>query len=577
MSKKRLVFDSLFIILCISIFASIRVVFELYLPKNDVDAGLIISGFSTSYTIFLYFSLIIIFFIYGWTLRRWFIKRDLEENDTSLKHIYLIFLPIIILITINYALVSIFSFSLPSFYVQISSAFFEVLQLIAISTTIGILLYPQIEERLGLLFFKEILHDDENKLGLGSFQKQVRIHVKKYWKILMLILGVVIILSNFLVFIIYPSIPVTSSETLTIFYPNLKYIYDPSTGFRQKFFDYTNIPPSVLVDWKLVQSIMCLLIFGFIALMIYLPSKIDKPNNLRMKEVKEKPKEEISQENIAYNILTQSVELEEYDPPHIVRSTSKRGIKKIISRTKKSDFISIMGLLCFNTALSVVIIFIFQNMGLISVASLQIDDLYDGLFIDFSQLYWAGFNEEITFRFLILGVPLFIIYVIIFLILRLIKYKNQKSEAEEKLNNSHNFLDKINNTNPLLYLIGGWKRIDFIGLILLVFSSFCFGYVHYANGWGAWKIIQAGVAGVVFGYAYIMYGFHVSIFLHAANNFIIGYLITPNYGLIINGEFLFIVTTFLGALMLFYAFMIVLSKFFKGVNHMFRRYNQELS
>ncbi|MHA1199528.1 MAG: CPBP family intramembrane glutamic endopeptidase [Candidatus Heimdallarchaeaceae archaeon] len=577
MHKKRLIFDSLFIFLSISLFSVIRVILERSLPVNELNQGSILPGFSIAYSVFLYIGIIIVFLLYGWSLRRWFLKKELEKNDNSLKHIYAIFIAGFLIFVINYIVIYLLPLSPTNFYVQITIAVFEILQIIAISTTFGILFYPQIEEKLGLLLFKETLQADENKLGLGSVQKQVRFYSKKYWKILMVLLGFVIIFSNLLLFIIYPSIPVAANEGLNIFYPNFRYTYDPSTGFRQKFFDYTTISSSVLVDWKLVQSIMSLIILAFIALIIYLPSKTETKQKLEVKEIVETPKEETSQENIAYNILSPSVELQEYSPSHQINSQSKRRASKIFSKALESDLIGVMGLLCFNFALSMLIIFIFQNMGIITTISLQIDELYDNLYIEFSSLFWAGFAEEMIFRWLIFGLPLFIIYSIVYLILRAIKFKSPQKSIKEQTKKLPRFLEKIKTTNPLLYLIGGWKRVDFIGAIFLVFSSLAFGYVHYANGWGAWKIFQAGVAGLVFGYAYIKYGFHAAIFLHAANNFIIGFLITPNYGLMINGQFMFLILTFLGAFILLYFTMIVLSKFFKGMNLLFGRYNKENS
>ncbi len=574
MHQKRLTFDSLFILLSISLFGVIRVLLERFLPVNELNQGSILPGFSIAYSVFLYIGIIIIYLIYGWSLRRWFLRKELEENENSLKHIYLIFLILFIVIIVNYIVVYFVPLDPASFYVQLTTAVFEVLQIVAISTTFGILLYPQIEETLGVLIFKETLQADDRKLGLGSVQKQFRFYSNKYWKILMIILGLVIVFSNFLLFIIYPSIPVTSERGLNLYYPNFAFVYNPSTGYRQKIFDYISIPSSVLVDWKLVQSILSLLIFVFIVLIVYLPSKNNTNSDPTTPDLKESPKDETSQENIAYNILTPSVEIKEYSPSHQINSASKSRSSKIFSRALESDLIGVMGLLCFNFALSMVIIFIFQNIGVVSITSLQLEELYDNLYIDFSQLFWAGFAEEMTFRWLIFGLPLFVIYGIIYLVLRAIKYKSPQKSVELDSKKTPRILENIRSTNPLLYLIGGWRKLDFIGVIFLVFSSVAFGYVHYANGWGAWKIFQAGVAGVVFGYAYIKYGFHAAIFLHTTNNFIIGYLATPNYGLIINGGFLFLILTFLGAFILLYFILIVLSKFFKRMNKMFNRHNQ---
>jgi len=573
MQRKRLAFDSIFIVTSIALFSVILVLFERSLPTNELNQGSILQGFTTAYSIFFYFGIIIIYLIYGWSLRRWFLKKEIEEKDNSLRTTYLVSGILFLVITVNYIIVYFLPLNPLSFYVRFTIALFEILQITVLSTTFGILLYPQIESGLGPLIFKENLQADDRQLGLASVQKQVSFHAMKYWKILMIIFGLGLIISNLLLFIIYPSIPVANDESLSLFYPNFNYHYNPSTGYRQDFFTFTSLTSSILIDWKLVQSILSLVILVFIFLMIYLPSK-EKPKSQSEDTIKyELPKEETSQENIAYNVLTPSVDLKEYKPSHQITTKSENWLSKIYNRTVKSDFIGVMTLLCLNFALATLIIFIFQNLGLVNVTSLQLEEQYNTLYKTFTQLYWAGFGEEISFRWLIFGLPLFIIYGVIYLVLHLVKSRVNKEYIKEENNENARFLEKIYSTNPLLYLIGGWKRIDFIGIILLIFSALTFGYVHYANGWGSWKIFQAGVAGLIFGYSYIRYGFHSAIFLHAANDFLIGFVLVPNYGLIISGEYIYLILTFLGALVLFYFVVIVLTKFFKGINLLFHRYN----
>ena len=578
MQKKRLAFDSIFVVISIVLFSVIRVFMGRSQLSNGLEPGNIFIGVSVPYSIFLYFGIIIVYIIYGWALRRWFIKNEKEEKDNSLKHVYVIFVSMFLLVIINYIVVYLLNLTSTNFYKQITFSVFEIIQLVVVSTTIGILFYPQIEKYLGVLIFKQNLQADERKLGLGSFQKQVRFYSKKYWKILMVVLGVVLLISDFLLFLIYPSIPVAANEGLPFFYPNFRYSYNPSTGYRQQFFVYSSIPSSVLVDWKLVQSVLSIFIIVFMFLIIYLPKTNNAVEGNNPQESVESPEQEITQDDIAYNILTPTVKLEEYRASHQIRSDSKNKKNKFLSKAFNKDFIGVMGLLCLNFALSMVIIFILQNMGFISTSSLQLNDIYDYLYIDLTHLFWAGFAEEITFRWLIFGLPLFFIYGVIYLILRLMKNGNQKSKNATTVDKTTpRFLEGIRDTNPFLYLIGGWKRIDFISFVFLIFSSLTFGYVHYASGWDAWKIFQAGVSGIIFGYAYIKYGLHAAILLHATNNFIIGYLTTPNLGLIIGGEAFFLIFTFVGAFLLLYLTMIALSKFFKGINILFRRYNKDLS
>ena len=206
MQRKRLTFDSIFIVTSIALFSVILVLFERSLPTNEINQGSILQGFSTVYSIFFYFGIIIIYLIYGWSLRRWFLKKEIEEKDNSLRTTYLVSGILFLVITVNYIIVYFLPLNPLSFYVRFTIALFEILQITVLSTTFGILLYPQIESGLGPLIFKENLQADDRQLGLASVQKQVSFHAIKYWKILMIIFGLGLIISNLLLFIIYPSL-----------------------------------------------------------------------------------------------------------------------------------------------------------------------------------------------------------------------------------------------------------------------------------------------------------------------------------------------------------------------------------
>ena len=116
--------------------------------------------------------------------------------------------------------------------------------------------------------------------------------------------------------------------------------------------------------------------------------------------------------------------------------------------------------------------------------------------------------------------------------------------------------------------------MSLIDFLFLLFSSYCFGYVHYQLGYPYWqegKIFQAAIAGLIFGYAFYKYGLHAAIFLHVVNNFVVGMLLAPNLGLILNGEILILLITALGALYMIYVFLIPLSAFFKYINKILGR------
>ncbi|MHA2358043.1 MAG: CPBP family glutamic-type intramembrane protease [Candidatus Heimdallarchaeaceae archaeon] len=237
---------------------------------------------------------------------------------------------------------------------------------------------------------------------------------------------------------------------------------------------------------------------------------------------------------------------------------------------RKSDLIPVMNLACLNLAVAYLIIAVLLNLG-IPVAS-QIDsDLVNTLYVQLSKLYWAGFNEEITFRLLIFGLPLFIINGIYFLGYHAFKWLDNRRERDEPDTSK---MRKRNPKNPLLYLTGGWKKLGPVDFLLLLFSSFLFGYVHYQLGYPYWqvgKIFQASVAGLIFGYAFYKYGLHAAIFLHVVNDFVIGMILTPNLGLILNGTIILALITVLGAFFLIYVLILPLSSIFKFLNRMFGR------
>ena len=149
-----------------------------------------------------------------------------------------------------------------------------------------------------------------------------------------------------------------------------------------------------------------------------------------------------------------------------------------------------------------------------------------------------------------------------------ILFKRNKKEHSNPSRITKYILEK-KPKNPLFYLTGRWKKLGPIDFLFLLFSSYSFGYVHYQLGYPYWqegKIFQAAVAGLIFGYAFYKYGLHAAIFLHVVNDFVIGMLLTPNLGLILNGEILLLLITALGALYMIYVFLIPLSAVFNFIN-----------
>lgn len=66
------------------------------------------------------------------------------------------------------------------------------------------------------------------------------------------------------------------------------------------------------------------------------------------------------------------------------------------------------------------------------------------------------------------------------------------------------------------YVLGGSIEIGAPELALVVASSTIFGFAHYDGGWGAWKILDAGIGGLTFGYLFLKFGLPSAIVLHFA-------------------------------------------------------------
>ncbi len=66
---------------------------------------------------------------------------------------------------------------------------------------------------------------------------------------------------------------------------------------------------------------------------------------------------------------------------------------------------------------------------------------------------------------------------------------------------------------PWKYVTGGGVEITGAEVVLILLSAGLFGLGHL-EGWGAWKVFPAGLAGVAFGYMFLRHGLASAIFLH---------------------------------------------------------------
>jgi len=587
LKSQRLIIDTLIIVLSISLLTTLSTIFGWFFPLYE------------NYIIILDIFVGIGFIIYGWLLRRWFIKKNLDEKDGSLIHVFKIILPIFSLILIFVLVVGLSFLSEIILLAMISSYLLNIFQIFIVSVLVGLFAFTFIEDNIGNLLFKEPVVERETELGFGLMRKQLKNLVDKQWKYGMIILWLSIMIANMLVFLVYPSIPseevVVGLQSLLFSFPNLTFTFNPETGFHQEFFSSVAIPSSALLNWKLIQSLISLAFLALLVMLLYLPhsklsmnkNKIDV-NTVNIENVQEKDEklgiipislttpdiivhfDDVDTEILAYNVLS-PIPTQEYLPSNLIKPEPRRKFSNLINKLKNSDVIPVMNLASLNLALAVYIVSLFQRLGIITIIA---NDAFQDSYAQLTHLYWAGLAEEISYRILMFGVPLFIIYGIVFLFIFILKKTLVKEKKNEDLSRFTLWVKSRTPINPLLYLSGRWKKLRILDIILLLLSSFGFGYAHYQfspDYWGTWKIFQAGIAGIIFGYAFFKYGLHAAIILHTINDFVIGMLVTPNLGLLLDGGILFMVILIAGTLVLLNLVAKALTVSFKFLNTILKR------
>jgi membrane protease YdiL (CAAX protease family) len=147
--------------------------------------------------------------------------------------------------------------------------------------------------------------------------------------------------------------------------------------------------------------------------------------------------------------------------------------------------------------LSAVITIIQENFGITTEPPDTVNDL-----ILFLQISIAPITEEIGFRLILIGIPLFLIY-------------SHKSSIKF-------FFKSLWSPYSTLHIYDKKKAIA----IIIVVGIF-FGVAHIISGepWTAGKMLQASISGIIIGWVYFRYGLAAAIILHwATNYFIYSYL-----------------------------------------------------
>jgi len=147
--------------------------------------------------------------------------------------------------------------------------------------------------------------------------------------------------------------------------------------------------------------------------------------------------------------------------------------------------------------ISAVITIIQESFGIVTEPPDTANDL-----ILFLQISLAPITEEIGFRLILIGIPLFLIY----------SHKSSIKFFFKSLWNPYSNLHVYEKRKAIALIIG-------VGIF--------FGIAHVISGepWTDGKILQASIGGIILGWVYFRYGLAAVIILHwATNYFIYSYL-----------------------------------------------------
>jgi hypothetical protein len=162
-----------------------------------------------------------------------------------------------------------------------------------------------------------------------------------------------------------------------------------------------------------------------------------------------------------------------------------------------------------------ILFFDFTFVLILSLFGLDLTDATSGspLWELLFTLANASVWEEIVVRVLLIGLPLLIID-----------------------------LYRRSSKRKISYILGGGFALGLPETALLVLSSAIFGIAHF-EGWGAWKVFPASVAGLAFGYMFLRHGLASAIILHFGFN----YMSLPSE--VFDGSVFLVVMTGLGLLL----------------------------
>jgi len=161
--------------------------------------------------------------------------------------------------------------------------------------------------------------------------------------------------------------------------------------------------------------------------------------------------------------------------------------------TKSNYMIAITKWFSILILISVIIDFIQQGFGIVTVPPPVDNDLTQFLYVSLSPIV-----EELGFRVILIGLPLFVFY-------------------SHKLSIKH-FFKSLWNPNRNLHIYD-FRKI----LFLIVLVGIFFGLAHIMTGepWSEGKFAQATASGIILGWLYFRFGLMPAILVHWGTNYFI--------------------------------------------------------
>ena len=161
--------------------------------------------------------------------------------------------------------------------------------------------------------------------------------------------------------------------------------------------------------------------------------------------------------------------------------------------TKSNYMIAITKWFSILILISVIIDFIQQGFGIVTVPPPVDNDLTQFLYVSLSPIV-----EELGFRVILIGLPLFVFY-------------------SHKLSIKH-FFKSLWNPNRNLHIYD-FRKILFLIILVGIF----FGLAHIMTGepWSEGKFAQATASGIILGWLYFRFGLIPAILVHWGTNYFI--------------------------------------------------------